>query len=338
MSAGTGNFPKPILYAVCAAAALLGGLSLFSGCSSFEHRQYIFWGDAVMQHPETIEDHWSDYGPFLPDDRSKKMRRGKAGVIRFYKKGDLNRSVPVDGELVVYVFEGNGGGVELTEPKYKLVVDSEKLNRQRKFDKENGYSYHIWLDLGEVDQPAEAISILSVFTENKTREQVASGVTYTQIGGEPTQEVLPSAGLKKSLAEKSADPNAPAFRDSGAESGSSPAETPKESDSNQLLSVNLSESLASHLAAAPPEPPQQEEPRLPLKTAYLPPETVSEPDPAHPEKLSFDQLRSIGGPQYGTNSYFSQGVTSPAPAADTGQTSEPNLLEPQTGSAKALLQ
>ena len=162
-------------------------LLVFSGCSGIERHEYLFWGEIVPEHPEEIEDHWSDYGPFLPDDRSLKMRRGKAGVIRFYKKKDLERSIPVDGELVVYVYDGAYGGIELTEPEYKLVIPSQKLNQQRKFDKENGYSYHVWLDLGEVDLPPKSISIIAVFTENKTRDQLASGITYTQIGGEPTK-------------------------------------------------------------------------------------------------------------------------------------------------------
>ena len=329
----------------CAVAAALGLSALLPGCSSLEHHQYIFWGEIVPQHPETLEDHWSDYGPFLPDDRTKKMRRGKAGVLRFYKEKDLERSIPVDGELVVYVFEGHDDGIELTRPKYKLVVDSERLNRQRKFDKKNGYSYHIWLDLGEVDQPEEAISILAVFTETKTRDQVASGITYTQIGGEPTHETNLKGSrkgdlLKQELDEKSNDPERQtAASDKSAAGETSDADRGKEG-SNELFSINLSNSLAEQIASAPAPVIDESAPRAPMKTAMAAPEPAADEGPLlSTKKLTFDQLRTVGSPSFGEGGYYSQGVVGEngAEPAAPPAASEPNLLDGrQAGGAKVL--
>ncbi len=164
---------------------LLGLLAVVSGCTSLgiERHKYIFWGDIVPGKPTSIRDHWSDYGPFRLDDPNAKLRRGKAGVIRFFTEKDYSHSIAVDGDLVVYVYSGNEEGVELTEPFARLFLTSEQLNHQRKFDKKNGYSYHIWLDLGVVDDPPENISILTVFNDAETRDQVASGITYTRIEG-----------------------------------------------------------------------------------------------------------------------------------------------------------
>lgn len=200
---GTARLGAAIALTACLFFLCLG----LGGCSGLERHQYVFWGDIVMEHPKTLQDHWTDCGPFLPDDRSMKMRRGKAGVLRFYKKNNFEKSIPVDGELVVYVFNGIETGIELTEPEYKLIINSEQLNRQRKFDKKNGYTYHIWLDLGEVDLPPEPIAILVVFTETKTREQVASGITYTQIGGEGTsaKELEPGSSMSKALKNAASD-------------------------------------------------------------------------------------------------------------------------------------
>lgn len=157
--------------------------ALVCGCASIEHHKFVFWGEIVTEKPADIQDHWSDYGPFRLNDPTKKLRRGKAGVIRFFKEKEHARSIAVDGELIVYVYVGNEEGIELTEPYARLVLTSEQLNSQRKFDKKNGYSYHIWLDLGEIDDPPENISILTVFNDTKTRDQVASGITYTRIEG-----------------------------------------------------------------------------------------------------------------------------------------------------------
>ena len=331
---------RSLLRLSCAAAAALGLFALLSGCSSFEHHQYVFWGEIVPQHPETLEDYWVDYGPFLPDDHTKKMRRGKAGVLRFYKKGDFERSIPVDGELVVYVFEGHNDGVELTLPKYKLTVDSQRLNRQRKFDKEKGYSYHIWLDLGEVDQPEEAISILAVFTETKTRDQVASGITYTQIGGEPTGETNLKGSrkgdlLKQELDVKSNDPaRQTAASDKGAAAEASDTARGKE-ESNELLSINLSESLADQIASAPAPVIDESPSRPPVKTALVTPEPAPVEEPLLPsKKLTFDQLRTAGDPLSAAG-----GTLMPQTAQQQPAAAEPNLLDgKQAGGAKVLYQ
>ncbi|MBR3218854.1 MAG: hypothetical protein IKF77_02950 [Thermoguttaceae bacterium] len=157
--------------------------ALLCGCTSIERHRFVFWGDIVTEKPADIQDHWSDYGPFRLNDPTKKLRRGKAGVIRFFKEKDHTRSIAVDGELIIYVYAGSDEGIELTEPYARLVLTSEQLNSQRKFDKKSGYSYHVWLDLGEIDDPPENISILTVFNDTKTRDQVASGITYTRIEG-----------------------------------------------------------------------------------------------------------------------------------------------------------
>ncbi len=156
---------------------------LLCGCTSIEHHKFVFWGDIVTEKPDDVQDHWSDYGPFRLNDPTKKLRRGKAGVIRFFKEKDHTHSIAVDGELIVYVYAGSDEGIELTEPYARLILTPEQLNSQRKFDKKSGYSYHIWLDLGEIDDPPENISILTVFNDTKTRDQVASGITYTRIEG-----------------------------------------------------------------------------------------------------------------------------------------------------------
>ena len=340
---------RSLLRLSCAAAAVLWLFALLSGCSSFEHHQYVFWGEIVPQHPETLEDYWVDYGPFLPDDHTKKMRRGKAGVLRFYKKGDFERSIPVDGELVVYVFAGHDDGAELTPPKYKLTVDSQRLNRQRKFDKKNGYSYHIWLDLGEVDQPEEAISILAVFTETKTRDQVASGITYTQIGGEPTGETNLKGSrkgdlLKQELDKKSNDPaRQTAASDRGTAAEVSDTVRGKEG-SNELLSINLSESLADQIASAPAPVIDESRPRPPIKTALVTPEPAPAEEPLlSSKKLTIDQLRTIGDPLSAAGSTLTQGTAGgtliPQTAQPQTSAAEPNLSDGnQAGDTKVLNQ
>ncbi|MDO5567355.1 MAG: hypothetical protein Q4G59_11910 [Planctomycetia bacterium] len=166
---------------ICLACLLL----LTCGCNSMEKRKYGLLGPVVGEKVDTFEDYWTDCGPFKPNDPSMKMRRGKAGVIRFFKKGNYTNSVRVEGNFIVYVFHGSEDGVELTQPQAKLVLTAEQLEKQRKYDKKVGHSYHVWLDLGEVDQPEEEISLLSIFTDSKTGEQTSSKVVRTNVPGSP---------------------------------------------------------------------------------------------------------------------------------------------------------
>lgn len=161
---------------ICALGALLISLATTLGCSSVGPRKYVFFGDPKPEKVEIFEDFWSDeYGAFKPDDPSLPLRRGKAGVVRFFKKNSYSRAILVDGTLTVNVYEGDEPGITLTQPDAQMVLTSEELNEShRQFDKKTGYSYHIWLDLGEYDQPEKTLTLLSIFKDNKTGEATLS--------------------------------------------------------------------------------------------------------------------------------------------------------------------
>lgn len=171
------------------------------GCSNAGPKKYVLFGEPKAQKVELFEDYWSDY-PFKPDDPSLPLRRGKGGVIRFFKKNSYTRSILVDGDLTVNVYKSVDEGVTLTQPDMQLVVTSEDLNKKhRKFEKETGYTYHVYLDLGEYDQPEEEITILSIFKDAKTGQVTLSKeIRTTAMGTTPLPEEEFSNG--KSEAEK----------------------------------------------------------------------------------------------------------------------------------------
>ncbi len=160
--------------------------STLVGCSSVGPRKYVFFGEPQPEKVEMFEDYWEDY-PFRPDDPSLPLRRGKGGVIRFFKKNSYIKSILVDGELTVNVYYSQREGITLTQPDSQMILTSEELNeKHRKFNKETGYSYHIYLDLGEYDQPIEEITILSVFRDAKTGQATLSKeIRTTTLGTSP---------------------------------------------------------------------------------------------------------------------------------------------------------
>ena len=161
---------------ICALCALLVSFATTLGCSSVGPRKYVFFGEPKPEKVEIFEDFWSDeYGAFKPDDSSLPLRRGKAGVVRFFKKNSYSRAILVDGTLTVNVYEGDEPGITLTQPDAQMVIASEELNeKHRQFDKKSGYTYHIWLDLGEYDQPEKTLTLLSIFKDAKTGEATLS--------------------------------------------------------------------------------------------------------------------------------------------------------------------
>lgn len=175
--------------------------AMASGCSSAGPRKYVFFGDPQPEKVEMFEDYWEDY-PFKPDDPELPLRRGKGGVIRFFKKGSYSKAILVDGDLTVKVYYSQREGVTLTQPDAQMVVTSEELNeKHRKFDKETGYSYHVFLDLGEYDQPEEEITILSVFKDAKTGQVTLSKEIRTKtLGTSPPvkkEKVVPETEEEK---------------------------------------------------------------------------------------------------------------------------------------------
>lgn len=175
------------------------------GCSNAGPKKYVFFGEPQPQKVELFEDYWTDY-PFRPDDPSLPLRRGKGGVIRFFKKNSYSKSILVDGELTVNVYFSTDEGVTLTQPDMQLVVTSEQLNQEhRKFEKETGYTYHVYLDLGEYDQPEEEITILSAFKDAKTGQVTLSHEIRTTAMGTtplPEDEFLSVRSEVEKLAEK----------------------------------------------------------------------------------------------------------------------------------------
>ena len=153
------------------------------GCSNVGPRKYVFFGEPQPEKVEMFEDYWDDY-PFKPDDPSLPLRRGKGGVIRFFKKGSYTKSILVDGELTVNVYYSQREGVTLTQPDAQMVLTSEELNgKHRKYSKDTGYSYHVYLDLGEYDQPEAEITILSIFKDAKTKQATLSKEIRTKTLG-----------------------------------------------------------------------------------------------------------------------------------------------------------
>ena len=169
------------LFAATLALVLTTAFAL--GCSSVGPRKYVLFGDPQPEKVEMFEDFWKDY-PFKPDDPSLPLRRGKGGVIRFFKKDHYTRSIMVDGDLIVNVYHSTKEGVGLTQPDEQMVVTSKELNeKHRKFDKEVGYTYHVYLDLGEYEQPEEEITILSKFVDAKTGQITLSKEIRTTVMG-----------------------------------------------------------------------------------------------------------------------------------------------------------
>ncbi len=202
---------KPLFLLLVAATAFAATF----GCSTAAPKKYVFFGEPQPQQVDIFEDFWSDEPcVFKPDDPELPLRRGKGAVVRFFKKGSYSKSILVDGTLTVNVYDGVDEGIEMTQPDARLVVTSEELNEKyRKFDKKIGYTYNIWLDLGEYDQPEKEITILSVFKDEKTGQATLSKPIRTIAPGttplpKKDDETLSAAErwAQKKLGGKSSDP------------------------------------------------------------------------------------------------------------------------------------
>jgi hypothetical protein len=69
--------------------------------------------------------------------------RGMAGQISFYKPGQA-APVPVDGKVMIYVFDDQGTKAELAKPIHKFVFDSQSWNRHLR-ETQLGPTYHVFI-------------------------------------------------------------------------------------------------------------------------------------------------------------------------------------------------
>lgn len=143
---------------VAFAVVLIAVGLMASGCSHLEVRDRWFDSDRVAEVPSEILPIWTDTVLHQP---GKPGVRGFGGRVYFYEEGKPN-PVKVDGQLVVYAFDGSETGLKANAPLRKFVITADELISHHS-DSSLGNSYSVWLPWDKVGGESRTLSLVVRF-------------------------------------------------------------------------------------------------------------------------------------------------------------------------------
>ena len=105
-------------------------------------------------------DVWNSYAQTAPDGT---IMRGMAGRIHFYDNHKGDQTVKVDGDLTVYVFDGNETDPAHTKPIKVFQFKAKTLDQHYSHQKPFGHGYNFFLPIDEIGGVEKPLSILVRF-------------------------------------------------------------------------------------------------------------------------------------------------------------------------------
>ncbi|HEY2881630.1 MAG TPA: hypothetical protein VGJ15_04340 [Pirellulales bacterium] len=181
---------RPIAVRLAATLAAVGMIATtISGCTSqFDIRKSMPWSSENFEAPTRIVVFWNDgvqNKPQEPGKAKEPAMRGMGGRVFFYGKNP-NKSIKVDGELIVYGWDETNRDPKNMVPDRKFVF-TEPVFKKLYSKNELGDSYSIWLPWDQVGNTERKISLFAKFTS--TKSETATSETAQQILHGPEAEV-----------------------------------------------------------------------------------------------------------------------------------------------------
>jgi len=138
---------------------LLVCLALCSGCAGLNLDETISWDTLWEGTPEPPESVVAIWTPLVATHASRGAMRGFGGRLMFYGK-DREKTLKVEGTLVVYAFDEIGRDPTNVKPDRKYVFTPDQLAGH--YNKSNlGHSYSVWLPWDEVGGPQKQVSLIT---------------------------------------------------------------------------------------------------------------------------------------------------------------------------------
>jgi hypothetical protein len=134
--------------------------------------------------PIEIVDVWN---PCVQTTPEGKIMRGMAGRVHFYDNPKKKQTIKVDGNLAVYVFDGNETDPAHTKPLKVFKFAAETLSEHYAKQKPLGHGYNFFLPMDEVGGEEKSLCILVRFDDTLDEMLVMS---------HPVNAVLPGRRLQ----------------------------------------------------------------------------------------------------------------------------------------------
>ena len=120
------------------------------------------WAKNAAKTPTKIVDAWNSYAQTMPEG---KVMRGLAGQVHFFDDPRNDRTVKVDGDLTVYVFDGNEKDPAHTKPLKIYQFKSKTLDEHHVHKKPWGHGYNFFLPIDEIGGEEKPLCVVVRFDD-----------------------------------------------------------------------------------------------------------------------------------------------------------------------------
>ena len=140
--------------------------------------------------PNKIVDVWNSYAQTTPDG---KTMRGMAGRVHFYDEQKKSRAVKVDGDMTVYIFDGNESDPAHAKPLHVYHFKAETLNKHYANEKPFGHGYNFFLPIDEIGGEEKSLCIMVRFDDKLNGMfEIGTPINTVLAGRKPTPPVEPA--------------------------------------------------------------------------------------------------------------------------------------------------
>lgn len=177
-----------------------------------------------VKTPTQMVDVWKTYAQTTPEG---KAMRGIAGRVHFYGDSKKKRTVKVDGDLTVFVFDGEEKDPAHAKPLCVYQFKSETLQKHYSFKKPLGHGYDFFLAIDELDGEEKTLCVMTRFDDILEGSLVLSAPVHTILKG-TQREAAPETPVREFLAQRTA------LRQVGMEPGAEHESAAASSDSGKI--------------------------------------------------------------------------------------------------------
>ena len=149
--------------------------------------------------PVEIVDAWNTCAQTCSDG---KIMRGMAGRIHFYDNSRKSQSVKVDGDLTVYVFDGNETDPAHTMPLKVFQFKSDTLDQYHSCQKPLGHNYNFFLPMDEIGGEERPLCLMVRFDNKLDDSFIPPRPTSMMLAGRKPQTPT-EPGIREFLESRS---------------------------------------------------------------------------------------------------------------------------------------
>ena len=136
------------------------------------------------KNPVEIVDVWNSCAQTNADG---KTIRGLAGRIHFYNHKNKSQSIKVDGDVTVYVFDGNETDPTHTKPLKVFQFKSDSLDQYHSRQKPLGHGYSFFLPIDEIGGEEKPLCLMVRFDNKLDGSFIPPKPTDTILAGRKPQ-------------------------------------------------------------------------------------------------------------------------------------------------------